>query len=246
MHWENTPAVTPQPPFKFHSLNEVLGVEGFSETFNADKAFRVALRAAIRQDIFDTTPFYAGLPEKAAAVLLLPDSSLEGSWRKPTDLKGRLRMKQTTNVLRKYLDEETSNEITGDDIMDKIGALCGSKPSTHFIDIFGVQDREINHSWHQDFGQSPEDSRTVLWGFPNDDDYVGCGVFSHVVSLKQECLAPPDHPRMEPVLFKGKIDDKYIIRPEYRPGREIITYRDIDVLHSAPDVTYRMNLMRFM
>jgi hypothetical protein len=245
MQWENTALVNPQPPFKFHSLDEVLGIIGFSTIFNGNKDFRVALRAAIRQDIFDTTPFYEGLPEKAAAVLLLPDSSLEGSWKKAPNTRG-LRMKQTTNVLRKYLDEKMASVVTGDDLFARIGALCGSKPSTHFIDIFGVQDRQVNHSWHQDFGQSPESSRTVLWGFPNDDDYFGCGVFSHVVSLNRECLAPPGRPRIEPVLFKGKIDEKYIVRPEYRPGREILTYRDVDVLHSSPDVAYRMSLMRFM
>ncbi len=230
-----------QPPFDFCSLDDLFGYNlGFSEKFNSDSQFRHELRMTIRQDIFDTTPFYANLSEKAARVLLLPDSSLEGSWRMPETMD---RMKKTTRVLQLALGDGAP---TGDEFFQAIGRLCGSKPSTHWIDIYGVQDRKINHSWHLDFGQSPEDSKTVLLGFPPEDNYVGCGVFSHIVSLKQECMAPMDHPRMEPVLFAGTVDEQYIVRPIYKPGQELIFYRDIDVLHSAPDVTYRTSIMRFM
>jgi hypothetical protein len=132
-------------------------------------------------------------------------------------------------------------------LFEAIGKLCGPKPSTHWIDIYGVQDRKINHSWHLDFGKSPESStHTVLWGFPPEDHYQGCGVFSHLIPLQKECLAPDDHPRMEPVLFDGTVDEQYIVRPTYEAGKELIMYRDIDVLHSAPDVTYRTSVMRFM
>ena len=153
------------------------------------------------------------------------------------------RMKHTTRVLKEALGD---NAPSGDSLFKAIGNLCGSKPSTHFIDIFGVQDRKISHSWHLDFGKSPENSKTVLWGFPPEDNYEGCGVFSHVIPLESECIAPDDHPRMEPVLFDGTVDEEYIVRPSYRPGKELIMYRDIDVLHSAPDVTYRTSIMRFM
>jgi hypothetical protein len=248
MSWTDTPPVPQQPPFTFMSLDDLFGAElGFSATFNSDTNFRQALREAIRKDIFDTTPFYANLSEKAASVLLLPDSSLEGSWRRAAadydPAKEMIRMKQTTGVLADTLGDKA---MTGDELFAKIGGLCGSKPSTHWIDIFGVQDRKVNHSWHQDFGKSPENSRTVLWGFPNADQYQGCGVFPHIVALQKECLAPDGLPRMEPVLFQGTIDEDYIIRPEYCPGRELIMYRDIDVLHSSPDVIYRASVMRFM
>ena len=235
-------AITDHPPFRFYSLDDLFGTDlQFSETFNTNFQFRHDLRMAIRQDIFDTTPFYEGLSEKARGFLLLPDSSLEGSWRMPETMD---RMKRTTDVLRATLGEDAP---TGDEFMKAIGNLCGSKPSTHFIDIFGVQDRKINHSWHLDAGRSPEDSRTVLLGFPPEDNYSGCGVFSHIVPLQIECFAPEGHPRSEPVLFAGTLDQQeYIVRPQYKPGRELISYRDVDVLHSAPDVTYRMSIMRFM
>ena len=228
-------------PFTFMSLDDLFGADlGFSEKFNTDKQFRVDLRTAIRKDIFDTTPFYANLSEKAMACLLLPDSSLEGSWRMPESMN---RMNQTTEILKGALGQEAP---TGDELFKKIGELCGPKPTTHWIDIFGVQDRKISHSWHLDSGSSPENSKTVLWGFPAEDHYEGCGVFSHVVPLQNECVAPKEHPRLEPILFDGTVDEEYIVRPKYEPGRELTMYRDIDVIHSAPDVTYRTSIMRFM
>ena len=67
-----------------------------------------------------------------------------------------------------------------------------------------------------------------------------------MIPLDKECLAPPDHNRMEPILFAGTISEEFIVRPLYEKGRELLLYRDIDVLHSAPDVTYRTSIMRFM
>ena len=67
-----------------------------------------------------------------------------------------------------------------------------------------------------------------------------------MIPLDKECLAPPDHNRMEPILFAGTISEEFIVRPLYEKGRELLLYRDIDVLHSAPDVTYRASIMRFM
>ena len=259
MLWTDTPLVSTQPPpFEFLSLDDLFGPNlGFSAKFNNDRSFRDELRMAIRRDIFNTTPFYASLSEKAASFLMLPDSSLEGSWRTRSNVgdgevpSDGLRMKLTTQVLQQAFQskQDIDNESsvpTGDDLMHAIGSLCGKKPSTHWIDIFGVQDRVISHSWHQDFGRSPENSMTVLWGFPPESNYVGCGVFTHLAPLKRECLAPETHPRMEPVLFDGRIDEQHIIRPSFGPGRELLRYRDIDVLHSAPDVTYRTSVMRFM
>jgi hypothetical protein len=156
--------------WEFRSLDEVV-YPGLSALFNGNEDFRNNLRGAIRQDIFDTTPFYANLSEKAAQVLLLPDSSLEGSWQSSTQKS--LRMVQTTQVLQQGLG---TKELTGDDLFAAIGKLCGPDPTTHFIDIYGVQDRAINHAWHMDAASRHPDARTVIWGFPAESDYDGCGV----------------------------------------------------------------------
>lgn len=231
--------IVPQPAFRFMSLDDIFPGLGFSDSFNSRSDFRFAIRDSMRLDIFDATPQYQGLTEKAKSMLILPESSLQGSWRTPgVDRMGRL-----TKVLKDGLG---SNAPSGDELMHTIGLLCGSNPSTHWIDIVGVLDRKISHSWHQDAGRSPGDSRTVLWGFSSEDNYEGTGVFSHVLPILRECIAPDDHPRMEPVLFQGTVSDEYIVKPSYGKGRELLLYRDIDVLHSSPDVAYRTSVMRFM
>ena len=132
--------------------------------------------------------------------------------------------------------------------MRTIGGLCGSELSTHWIDIVGITDRKISHSWHQDTGRSPNgDTRTVLLGFPKEDDYDGVSVFSHAVKLKYERVANEDHPRNEPVVYPGlEVDEEYIVRPRFARGSEIVMFRDINTLHSAPNVVYRASMMRFM
>jgi hypothetical protein len=240
------------PCFEFKSLDDIH--EGLSAIFNSDSSFRDAMRLAMRRDIFDTTPAYANLSDKAASIMLLPDSSLQGSWRTPqptspppsdnnNDGAINSRMTRLTAILREALGDDAP---TGDELLHKIGALCGTKPSTHYIDIVGVQNRKLSHSWHLDTGLSPENSKTVLWGFPAEDNYTGCGIFSHLAPIQSECHAPNGHPRMEPILFDGTIDEAHIVRPAYAPGKELLVYRDIDVLHSSPDVAFRTSVMRFM
>uniref|UniRef100_A0A7S2EJB6 Uncharacterized protein n=1 Tax=Trieres chinensis TaxID=1514140 RepID=A0A7S2EJB6_TRICV len=237
------------------SLDDLFPGLGFSSLFASSKEFRTELRAAMREDIFDTTPAYASMSEKARKMLLLPDSSLQGSWKcrdgrwvRKDDKRSEQdepRMTKLTEILTKFLGEDAP---TGDEFMDIIGSLCGSSPSTHWIDIVGVQDRRIPHSWHQDTGRSPNgDTKTVLLAFPPEDNYNAVGVFSHVVKLEKERHAADDHPPNEPVVHTNmEIEDKYIVRPSFSEGREIIYYRDIDVLHSSPDVAYRASVMRFM
>ena len=242
------------------SLDELFPGLSFSDMFASSTEFRTALRAAMREDIFDTTPAYAKMSEKARRMLLLPDSSLQGSWKckdgrwerkgsanpeKDTGTGSDHRMKKLTQVLSKYLG---AGAPTGDDFCDVIGSLCGSNPSTHWIDIVGVQDRRIPHSWHQDTGRSPNgDTKTVLLGFPPEDDHDSVGVFSHCVKLERERFALDDHPASEPIVYPNlEIEEKYIIRPNFSKGRELICYRDVDVLHSSPDVAWRASVMRFM
>jgi len=221
----------------------------------------------VRQDIFCSNEEYAGLSEKARTFLLSDASaSIQGSWICPEDGDGG-RMERTTEVLREHLSiapdgTAARGEIpTGEMFMQTIGDLCGgSGVSGHFIDIVGIQGRSLMHSWHQDTGRSrprlPSGAdplqreeavlRTVLLGVPAEDDYVGPGVFSHVVRLQDEAWADDDHPWNVPIVFSGEVQEKYVIRPVFCEGREVLTFRDVDVLHSAPDVCYRESLMRFM
>ena len=248
---------------KTTSLDDLFPGLSFSDMFASSSEFRADLRSAMREDIFDSTPAYFEMSEKARKMLLLPDSSLQGSWKcqggrwerkgstDSTNSKGDTctgtdhRMKKLTQVLSKYLGEGAP---TGDQMMDTIGALCGSNPSTHWIDIVGVQDRRIPHSWHQDTGRSPNGTTmTVLLGFPPEDDHDNVGVFSHCIKLERERFALEEHPINEPIVYPSlEVEEKFIVRPKFAKGREIIFYRDVDVLHSSPDVAWRASVMRFM
>lgn len=130
------------------SLDQLFPNFDLSHKFCTDGKFRDDLRNAMREDIFDSTPAYESMSEKARKILLMPDSSLQGSW---SCNETTLRMNKLTFVLRQYLGEESP---TGDEFMETIGALCGSEPSYHWIDIVGVMNRKIPHSWHQDSGRS--------------------------------------------------------------------------------------------
>lgn len=235
------------------SLDKLFPNLNFSEIFCTNTQFRNDIRNSMREDIFDTTPSYACLSDKARKMLLLPDSSLQGSWNckqytadsSEDGNNSKLRMKKLTKVLTKYLGEDAPS---GDEFMHTIGNLCGSKPSYHWIDIVGITERKISHSWHQDTGRCPGgDTYTVLLGFPKEDNYDGVGVFSHAVKLKYERIAAEDHPQNEPVLYPDLvIDDEYVVKPRFAKDCEIVMFRDIDTLHSAPDVSYRASVMRFM
>lgn len=251
----------------------------FSYHFNSNKHFREDLKQAMRMDVFHGNPQNENLSDKVKDILLLPDSSLQGSWTQEcTNCSGSstyrtsLSMPRLTKVLSKYLG---SNAPSGERLMSKLAHLCNpseqkdnispnKSPTTsssyHWIDIIGIKNRKISHSWHQDTAILPyinDSIYTVMLGFPPEDNYHGTGVFSHVVPLRFPRIRPPllnteneicgfDGMAGEPVLYTSAIPEEYIIRPNYEPGKEILFYRDVDVLHSAPDVAYRCSVMRFM
>lgn len=97
------------PHIEFYSLDDLFPCLDFSHRFSTSQAFREELRNSIREDIFDSTASYSSLPEKARRVLLLPDSSLQGTWKCSSSSGGGgekegIRMKKLTNVLAEHLD----------------------------------------------------------------------------------------------------------------------------------------------
>eukprot|EP00549_Striatella_unipunctata_P009845 CAMPEP_0118701588 /NCGR_PEP_ID=MMETSP0800-20121206/17346_1 /TAXON_ID=210618 ORGANISM="Striatella unipunctata, Strain CCMP2910" /NCGR_SAMPLE_ID=MMETSP0800 /ASSEMBLY_ACC=CAM_ASM_000638 /LENGTH=77 /DNA_ID=CAMNT_0006602549 /DNA_START=92 /DNA_END=325 /DNA_ORIENTATION=- len=42
------------------------------------------------------------------------------------------------------------------------------------------------------------------------------------------------------------VDEKFIVRPEFAIGKEVLVYSNKNVIYSNPDVTYRTSVMQFM
>merc|ERR1712238_261166 len=80
-----------------------------------------------------------------------PPSSEESSQSISSESSPSSRMNRLTLVLQEKLGP---NAPTGDAFIMALGSLCGYNPSTHYIDIIGIKDRRIPHSWHQDSGRS--------------------------------------------------------------------------------------------
>ena len=172
------------------------------------------------------------------------------------------RMKYTTQILHEYLGPTAP---TGDEFFERIGSLCQSiQTPYHVTEVVGVstmqnkrQGEKSDHAWHQDYGHLQRDANTnnyqnnkhVFMAFPCEDNYVGTGVFSHIVKLKYEQWTKPNgQQELKPgqsIFYRGTIPDKYIVRPKYEPGKELILFRDIDVLHSSPDIQHRTSIIRF-
>jgi hypothetical protein len=182
-------------------------------------------------------------------------------------------MPETTTVLQKYFGNAATAIPTGSEFLETIGSLTNSThPPFHWTEVVGVaatQNRKLGdkteHAWHQDYGQLETDhshnnltsqnnnnnnNKHVFFAFPFENDYYGTGVFPHLVKLKYEQWvreAKADGIKTHKSFFyeTACIPEEYIVRPRYIPGKqEIIVFRDIDVLHSSPDIQYRTSIMR--
>lgn len=254
--------------FETHSLDDLFPALDFSKMFNSNSSFRKELREAIRQDmVFDDQSrpsIYGYMTDEERHHELAKQSSLIGYWKLDEENdrdEGTFtdsRMKQTSAVLWQYLG---SKAPTGDEFMETIGSLTNSTDAPfHWTEVSGVaatQNKKMGdkteHAWHQDYGQlekqqQQDDSSSVyrnnhhvFFGFPYENHYNGTGVFPHMIKLKHEQWGVSN----KPVFYKGTVPEPYIVRPRYVSGREIIVFRDVDVLHSTPDIQYRTSIMRF-
>jgi hypothetical protein len=198
---------------------------------------------------------------------LARNAPLIGYWKSDDDTdttSNRIRMKNTTAILRQHLGP---NAPTGDALFEAIGSLCNSTETPHeWTEVVGVgatqnfqMGAQTEHAWHQDYGHLQTQTQTneqdspvyqshkhVFFAFPYEDQYDGTGVLPHLVQLKhQQWARPKDHSRKS-IFYRGTVPEQYIVRPRYVPGSaEIIMFRDVDVLHSSPDIQYRTSIMRF-
>jgi hypothetical protein len=285
------------PHFQFYSLDDVFPHTNMSRLFNTNTAFRDQLRAAIRYDMMfgkgsvynnnnmdDEAQKHAELAQqkpmiglwKVDNVVVDDDDQDHDDHDNAND--NSIRMKQTTTVLRNFLensccfdglDDATAAPIipTGCEFLERIGSLSMSTVAPfHWTEVVGVaatqnggrNNEKTDHAWHQDYGclETTSDcdcncnNYHVFLGFPCQDNYHGTGVLPHLVPLKYEQWATrkdtAHHLHKKPIFYHhGPIPEENIVRPWYAPGREIIVFRDVDVLHSTPDIQYRSSIMRF-
>jgi hypothetical protein len=71
--------------------------------FCSDGSSRTAMRDAMREDVFESSLGYATMSEKARRMLLLPDSSLQGSWRRGGGRNDGAPMRRLTGMMRVHL-----------------------------------------------------------------------------------------------------------------------------------------------
>ncbi len=220
----------------FYGLDELFPGSGLGETFNASAAFRTAIRAAMREDMFVPDP---SKRDKINTAISSLGCSVMVNWK---------RSKSGYAALTKVFESNGVRGVTGEAFILALGGLCGTESHGSLIDITGTGRRKERHSWHQDSGL---DRRTVMLGFPPSDGFDGVGVFSHAAKLSHP-LRRADGDDAEGAVIQwedfdaGELPVEVIGRPEYRPGHEVMVYCDATHVHSAPDETNRESVWRFM
>lgn len=220
----------PSVALTYVSLDELFGSR-LADAFEGID-FRDRLRMAGRQDL-------------ATSRALVSDrsTSVQGTWRVAS-------YDALDDVLSPF-------SITGRQFVHTLGSLSlpdinASACADHFMDIVGIRDRWLPHSWHQDMhGRSSQ--LTVMLGFPAGDfdpNEGTTGVFSHVARLSH--LMTVQTSTIGPLDFQSTdfaVDDLpegVIIRPRFQRGQEILVYSDAAVIHSAPDLAHRESIWRIM
>jgi hypothetical protein len=128
------------PSIRFLSFDDLFPNNKFSELFNNDSLFREDIRSAARNDFF---VYDNKLSSEANSMIKDSHSTLMSSWKRDNEYRS------LTSVFQKY-----NLKITGPKFIDAFTDICSSSPS-HFgswIDICGVPNKTIAHSWHQDSG----------------------------------------------------------------------------------------------
>ena len=228
---------------EYKSLEELFPRTNLSETFHRDAEFRTDIRRAMRDDLF--IPDERLSAEKNAAMRSL-SSSVHVNWfESPTQYAS----------LTKTFERYGVMNVTGERFIHALGGLCRTPCHGTLIDIASIGKQKIRHSWHQDSGY---ERFTVMLGFPaptpSDALPLGVGVFTHAVKLSH-ALAQPNAPgaviqwenyNHDDLGTSVEFDRKYIARPVFGVGREIMVYCDAHHVHSAPDEAHRDAVWRFM
>ena len=223
---------------RYGSLEDVFPGSGLADAFHSDARFRTEIRRAMRDDLF--VPDESLSAERNAAMRSL-SSSVHVNWFES----------RTGYAALSELFARSGVNLTGERFIKGLGALCGTPCHGTLIDIASIGKQKVRHSWHQDSGY---DRYTVMLGFPSstpsEDLPDGVGVFTHAVKLSHPLAQQHAEGSViqweNYVPYEGDFDVKYIARPVFKRGQELMIYRDSSHLHSAPDASHREAVWRFM
>ncbi len=237
-------------------------------------AIRLDMIFGANSDDMEQPSMYNDMTDEQRYEEVEKNKILLGYWKNPTrSTCNNVQMKHTTNILQEYFGHQapTGDEF----IERIGSFCNSTQTPYHITDVSGVsayqnkqQGEKTDHAWHQDYG-SLQDKKSitatkshdeesefpyqsnnhVFFAFPATDNYEGTGVFPHLVKLRYEQWAKPKGAKApipgKSFFYEGRLQGKYIVRPKYEPGKELLIFRDIDVLHSSPDIQYRASVMRF-
>ena len=220
---------------KLVGLDDLFPNSGLGKLFNSNGDFRTELRTSMRKDLYIIDPT---LSRERNLQMQSLSSTLHVVWN-----RSNCTFRNTTMTLSKY-----GVELTGSDLILTLGGLSGGEATSgSLLEIVNITRRKVNHSWHQDSGRA---QRTVMLGFPPEDNYCGAGVFSHGVKLSHEIASQGkrgdvvQYDQYDP--YPGDIPEEFIVRPMYKQGAEVLVYYDNAHLHATPDVIHREAIWRFM
>jgi len=238
--------LAPEEPasFAYYGLDQLFpDVPQLGAAFNGNAGFRRHVREVMRCDLFRPVPKLTAEVNSELRELFI-DLTKPHVKAPLTEAEedGQRKMRplpQLTEVFAAH-----SLPLAGEAFVQRLLALGGLAESGQFSDLVGKPHE--GHRWHQDHG---DDRYTVMLGFPPEDNFQGVGVFSHVVRLSHPLRRPETSQGWvagTPIVVRIPEPKECLLRPLYRPGQEVLVYRDSACLHSTPDAVHREALWRFM
>lgn len=218
----------------FFGLEELFPETGLQEVFNSNSEFRTGIRQAMRDDLFVADD---SMSDAANASISSLSSSLMVNWKNS---------KTGYAALSELFSKHGVTKLSGESFIQTLGGLCGAESHGSLIDITSTGRRQERHSWHQDSGL---EKFTVMLGFPPESNWEGVGVFSHSVKLSHRLRQDGEEGQIiewEDFMVGDELPVEVIGRPEFRAGQEVMVYCDATHIHSAPDMTQRESVWRFM
>eukprot|EP00966_Prymnesium_polylepis_P192833 4469453-Prymnesium_polylepis.1 len=165
------------------------------------------------------------------------------------DVDAKLHREHLSEVLRATLGSGGA-AVTADDFVGAFATLCGEGRRGEFTAFEDPPPVANAIEWHQDW-DPPFQCMTVMLGFPLADNFEGIGILPEVVRLSHqvsmEALQCEHYPITARIngrkdMFAAEVaaaeglgvTNTHLVLSQFGRGRELLVYRDADVLHRSP------------